>query len=412
ANATIVGVTLGTEPGTLVIQVAMEETAARTLQQFETLYATQEVVLDNATFPLLSHTTDVVATYPPPLEPTPPTQVAVFDAVCSGCPVGDACTNGMCTCTGCVSTTPGVVCVSGGGSVPDACTSADTQYTTDDCESRGGRVNLFPRRRYCHARGYPYGTSPSTVQAVFGNGTRTYALALVGTLGATQQDAYASGLEGEPLRAQRYARAEYATLAAPDTLQLSKMTYLDAVEGAAEYAYNGTAWVYTDCAALGYTGAAYAWWNATQAACDCFVFNQHNPASGVCEPGCVDGRFGAECQLLATPLVCAYAWNATSMAYMRAADCTPVCRTGYTGAECTQPDDTLLFDGVAYGTSVAGLSGVGIAVVVLASLVGIGGTAAGAVAAPQLRARWQQRSNDTTTTKPLSAQQRPLVRKR
>ncbi|MDO9173764.1 MAG: DUF4082 domain-containing protein, partial [Actinomycetota bacterium] len=40
ANATIVGVTLGTEPGTLVIQVAMEETAARTLQQFETLYAT------------------------------------------------------------------------------------------------------------------------------------------------------------------------------------------------------------------------------------------------------------------------------------------------------------------------------------------------------------------------------------
>ncbi|MDO9173871.1 MAG: hypothetical protein Q7V62_03640, partial [Actinomycetota bacterium] len=409
ANATIVGVTLGTEPGTLVIQVAMEETAARTLQQFETLYATQEVVLDNATFPLLSHTVDVAATYPVPLEPTPPTQVTAFDALCTGCAVDDACVQGMCTCTVCVSMTPGVMCVSGGGLVPDACTSADTQYTVDDCDARGGRVNLFPRRRYCHARGYPYGTSPSTVQAVFGNNSHTFTLALVGPLGATQQDAYAT--EGAS-RAQRYARAEYTTLAAPDTLQLSKMTYLDAVEGAAEYAYNGTAWVYTDCAALGYTGAAYAWWNTTHAACDCFLYNQHNPSSGVCEPGCVDG-FGAECQLLATPLVCAYAWNATSMAYMRAADCTPVCRAGYIGAECTQPDDVLLFDDVAYGTSLAGLSGVGFAVVVLASLLGIGGTAAGAVAAPQLRARWQPRSTGgKTKPKTISAQQRPLVKKR
>lgn len=113
--------------------------------------------------------------------------------------------------------------------------------------------------------------------------------------------------------------------------------------------------------------ATYAYKEDDEPTCGCWTWYERNPASGVCEPGCVDGKYGTRCTLSAAATLGCHVYDASTTAYLRAEECTAVCRVGYEliGDRC-----------VALPASSSGRSGLSdgvIAAIVLSSVAGAAG---------------------------------------
>jgi len=200
---------------------------------------------------------------------------------------------------------------------------ATTPNYVDECSYRNPRYyNLFPRRRFCQSLDYSYGQDSTMITGVWGDAFEpaqalVYALAL--TLNANTDWQIS---RGEVVRHQGYVSDLYQgaqstvskvwaqiewrdflalnqTNATAITVQLTTLTFLDAIEGAADRYYMNDTWQYWPCAAN-----QYAYWDYTVGApaCDCFAYHvpDPNPSPGVapgCVSGCPSGTCGEQCNL-------------------------------------------------------------------------------------------------------------------
>lgn len=257
---------------------------------------------------------------------------------------------------------------------------------TDECSYRDARyVNIFPRRRWCQHRNYGLNLDVSTHQGALGNvfnssaPLRIFQLqfpiplsqllvgdyeggvsALPDTAGQAYRDllsvvsldsngvnptswdppgifyGYISNLyDSDPgqssfnkvwayMRISMYLRSN-------KLVQLQQLTFLDSVEGAADRYFSGGRWNYFDCSTIGWTGRTYAYRNDTdgEPACDCQLWHQREPRTGVCEPGCPPGFFGQDCTTVtSTDVNCPYVVNNATL-YQRATTCEPVCAVAW-----------------------------------------------------------------------------------
>jgi hypothetical protein len=230
----------------------------------------------------------------------------------------------------------------------------------DECTRRGA-INIFPRRRYCRDTSYTYGVTRSMFQGVFGgagdglidvngtvvivNGTVANTTLLAFAIGSTTDVitddgtglksvfAYVSNLYGgnNSIFDQTWARVEWRYEYAVGVVKLTRLTFLDSVEHAADWFYANNTRHYLNCTAIGYGGPSYAFLadDDITPTCGCRRFTELNPSTQTCEPGCTNGGWGAQCQLAADTCV-AYTFNPATMAFLRSSDCTPVCIAGYT----------------------------------------------------------------------------------
>lgn len=220
-------------------------------------------------------------------------------------------------------------------SEPDECTRRDPRF-----------FNLFPRRRFCQSRDHAYPLAPTHILGVMPRNSSTTAFML--GVNVSLADALAVAYAGEikamygyvsdivagSSASKVYARIEYryalSTDASSPFVQLSRLTYIDEIEPAKDRYYVNNTIAYLNCDALGWRGKeTYAYLDADgKGVCDCWAGHQRNPTTGFCQPGCTDGKFGRECELTAALTSCQYRWN-NATAFMRAADCVPVCIRGY-----------------------------------------------------------------------------------
>jgi hypothetical protein len=187
--------------------------------------------------------------------------------------------------------------------------------TLDECARRDPTfINLFPLRRYCQSREFSFGTSRTMLRGVFGNpfadstaantSSRflfTLELPIPNAAAFTRNagllvrtHGYVSTLYGdnEPVGNRAWALIEYSSLLANDTVQLTRLMFLDSVEGAPDWYFRDNRWQYKGCPPY-----AYAYYDPVRgvADCDCFRYYALNSISGLCEPGCNNGNYGLTC---------------------------------------------------------------------------------------------------------------------
>ena len=251
-------------------------------------------------------------------------------------------------------------------SVGDECTYRHPDY-----------VNVFPRRRWCQHRNFGLSADVSRQQGALGNpfnatsSLRIFQLQFPIPLSDLLADYYQNGglvrdVEGASLAYRELLLATYDTSTlAPgivygyvsnlydgdssqsmfnkvwsymrvsmfvlntETVQLQSLVFLDSVEGAADRYWKGGEWHYFDCESIGWYGATYAYLSignsTSKPACDCQLWHERNPLSGVCEPGCRPGYFGHDCTTVSiTDVNCPYVVT-TQALYQRADSCEPIC---------------------------------------------------------------------------------------
>jgi hypothetical protein len=420
---------VSTTPGPVVVNFTVRLSAAQVLQQFAEAYASGDVRLDPATFPLFSRT-QYIFTAPDPLPPSDLPQFQQWDAaarcnVSSNCrsiePVlhPSVCYNGLCGCalhsagtcdplSMSVSVSPDVQCV-GGTSLPglqqyaDVCQSTRTTldaivYDKTNCTHRDPRaVNIFPLRRYCQA---PYASlDQTTFRAVFGDplGSATEQRLMFVVNSARDIDilrnptplepvvtleAYVSNLyDGrEPTRSQVWAQLQYAELLDARTVVLLRLTFLDAIEGQHDRYYHGGVWHYHSCGRR-----AYAYWNATlqEAQCACQLWHREDPHHpGDCIAACEDReRVGVQCERRADDACLQQLLNDPNAAFLRAdqAACSVVCKAGhwFAGYACLPLPEVdirewlqdALRRGIGGGGGSTQLSDAGVALIVVSSVL-------------------------------------------
>ena len=381
--------------GSVLVNITLDRTAAQILQQFSAAYIDGLVTVSATTYPIFVHIANPVIALP--VEQAPPADTVSLPVYTPTSECSESCSAGTCYAglCGCVAgsnglcTTfpsgvflqPGLQCVAGGAyGYADVCVSANTSTTdhayvtstvhrngstlvvTDECTHRYPLYyNLFPRRRWCQHRNYPYGLDASTYVGVLGstlgafNSTfrlqfpipftvlrstafRAEAVELWDGLflvpnTTNRQYGYVSNLyqgattQSDQNKVWSFVGADAEV--AERTLHLNVLTFQDGVEGAADNYWLNSRWNQFNCSVVGWTGAAYVYWDGTAPACDCMTYHQREPLTGECVPGCLPGYQGMDCSVVSVvDSNCVYAINEL-VAFQRPS-CEPVCHANAT----------------------------------------------------------------------------------
>ena len=404
-----------TKAGTLTtITSTLPLTAAQILQQFLSTDASR--TMSPFLFPIFSTTTQVLVTVVG--NSTAPS--ASYDFTCdngANCYGVGSCFNGLCGCIPdaddvCLSGTipnlmqPHSQCVSG-ASLPtpyaDVCASTlstvdELVYTAGSCESHGaGMVNLYPRRRFCQRRDYANSMDRTVFTGLLGNpydyGNSTGGLRLFTisspltmdellhqqnqTVAVTQ--AYVSNLydNAAPVTSKVWAQVEFdTTMYSANSVQLTRLVFLDAIEGDRRYYFQGDRWLAYPNNTL--PAGAYAYWDATlgQVGWECQLQYIYNPSSGACEPGCNNGLVGPDCSVAFsnTSIPCAVrSFNPNTTLYVSYGCDDAVCLPGYfLGAFGCVPNLAVpVFVITNASSSSSSVSSIDVIVIVFASLAGV-----------------------------------------
>lgn len=364
-----------------VAQVSMPVTAMQVLLEFITLGGTAlfqaNPVQFQQKYPILFGSSSfavkpqiVDGTYPLPFE-------TEFDSSCGNgtyCSTfpSSMCTEGLCGCMPvdfltdvCTSGSLPIAsvnttfCVSGSPiQVADACesilsTADQLAYGGCPCAERNANyVNVMPFRCYCQDPSQPLGSDRYTFIGILGNpfasnGTR-YTISSPYTLdqlvrlyrnastGVVSFQAYVSNLfqNAQPTDSKAWALVEfvsYYSATTPVQLQLTRLAFLQPVEGGRAVYYAGSQWNFFETIAgfaLPRGAYAYAVNGAVQSSC--LLYTVFNPASGACEPGCSNGYYGTRCNLwLPTTCIIGSTFDPVSTLYV-SYDCSSyVCQPGY-----------------------------------------------------------------------------------
>jgi hypothetical protein len=345
---------------TVVFEVELSLSSAQILQRW--MDAGGGAILKPDEYPIFSQTTQLLIN----VDPQMPETVVGFETGCqngTNCRANDTCTLGLCGCPPdssgrCV---PGYfdedsdqICVSGAPSLyADACTSVNSTldhetYSAEHCSARGNLINLFPKRKYCqHPGSQLYHAERAMLVAVMGDPNNStlaplhfftvhspYTMAELSLpphrdirTGLVSFKAYVSNLYDNkaPIHNKAWALIEFRTAYTDITFQLTRLAFLDGIEGAHEFYFQANKWRYLKDV----PGGAYAYWDGEAAQWECMSTHIFNPSNGRCELGCATGMMGHSCdEPLRTDCAIA-AWNATSMLYLRP-DCMFVqCQRDY-----------------------------------------------------------------------------------
>lgn len=364
-TTTTIAVTgISSDGSTTTITATAPLTAAQLLQQF--LAVGGSASLDANTFPIFATTTQVlvsVVTDPDALFP----YTTEFDFKCNNgtnCGSVGACYNGLC---GCVPDEQGYcmrsslpfdlpnesACASGATLVTpyaDACASV---YSTVDaimyepaysCASHG-MTNLFPKRQFCDSvsarrtvfnglLGNPYDGGNST------GGLHLFTISTELTWGE-MADRAANGLVSlyayvsnlydgaAPVTNKAWALVEFRAYysAINSTVQLTRLVFLDAIEGDRRYYFHNNTWSAYPNSSLP-TGS-YAYWDDTRVGWECQLNYIYNPSTRACEPGCNNGFIGANCSAPFADVCAVRSFNVNTTLYVGYGCDTAACLPGY-----------------------------------------------------------------------------------
>ena len=451
---------LVTEVAASTAKVALQLTSALLLQQ----YTNDPTLLDPNTYPIFSTSTQLVLLYPTgSIDPSLPAASAQYDMNCtfSACASTDVCTQGVCTCRAdangfCLDDS---TCASGAPShFADVC--EDPSSTPDHLLYRGqcadheaGSVNLFPRRRFCQRLDRPIGTAKLMLNGMLGRVgvaepvlfftiQSPYTLSELltdkrnATTGIVSFDAYVSNLYdgAAPRSSKAWAHIEFGSFYANSTVQLTKLRFLDAIEGAASYYFQDTHWHAVDSADLPSMSYEYLADNAVPA-WDCQAYRVYNPVTNACEPGCNNTFAGSNCTTVMDPTTC-MEFNATTTLYVSYGCDQVVCLPGFvpgfdgcvvessssTASHLFIPDSTGVAavapsNLTAFGQSMAIIVSVGVILVVVTGAItaavvtataGAGASVAPTVAAAVTRGRNRTRPGRSVSRSNSQSQSRSL----
>jgi hypothetical protein len=344
-------VVLSIYPTSAVLQMKFD--AALVLQQF--LSASAASGLSPTTFPIFSTSTQLSLYYPEgTIDPALPT-LPTFDINCtlSSCGVQDQCTVGLCSCqtnpsTGYCLDNP--TCAGGAPShFADVCenplsTRDNLVYEFVECFARYPTfVNICPNRRYCQALDQSVKTDRFVFTGMLGRPGITnpvlfftiqspYTLQQLlntkrnATTGVVSFEAYVSNLydNQSPRNNKVWSHIEFTTFYANSTAQLTKLRFLDSVEGAPEYYFANNHWN----AAVDIPSFSCARWDGTQQQWDCQAYRVYNSITNQCEQGCNNGLLGTTCSLQ-DPSIGVMEFNASTTLYRSYSGDSVVCLPGY-----------------------------------------------------------------------------------
>jgi len=354
-----------------VVSSTVQLTAAQILQQF--LASDDAQKLDAVTFPIFSTTSRVVV-----VSTDAPT-TAAYDTTCNNgatCGGIGACVTGLCACIADAQTdvcsddslpftpTASQQCVGGASShYADVCASTASTvdrlvYGDDTCASRHvDFVNLYPMRRFCQSRNYAASADRNVFIGILGDaadsnvaGLRLFTVSTPSTMdqlnstrdsatGVVALRAYVSNLydNAAPVASKVWAHVEFTTLVSATVdnssalamVQLTRLAFLDSIEGDRRYYFQANRWHAYPNDSLP-TGS-YAYWDADggQVAWACQLWHVYNPATLECEPGCDNGLTGADCDTPLTAACVVRSFNATTTLYVGYTCDSIVCRDGY-----------------------------------------------------------------------------------
>jgi len=196
---------------------------------------------------------------------------------------------------------------------------SSSSISHDECRFRHADMfNRFPRRRRCDSLTRVSNIVRGLLGDPFkGEDVVVYTIDLMTPL---QQLADQNPEPGFPIRSMAYVSggknandAAYPAWAqvqfrflydTADTVQLTRLEFVDEREADADAYYAYARWNTHVCA----DNSSYAYWDVEgqEPTCDCVAY--HIQVSGVCEPGCANGRMGPLCrEELATD--CPVQWN-------------------------------------------------------------------------------------------------------
>lgn len=364
---------VGDEEGvTVAITAVMSLTSAQILQQW--MDTGGGSMLDPLVYPIFSSTQQMVIN----LDPVMP-MVTDFDLTCNNgtnCRVNDTCTLGLCGCPRDASGfcppdyfagTTDMVCASGSFSLyADACVSINTTVDHmgynqgETCESRHPSFhNAFPTRRYCQNMVTSLHTERHMLIGLMGDPDNLKAPLHIFTInspyslaelalpphrnirtGIVSFRGYVSNLyDGkQPVNNKAWALIEFKHAYTDRTVQLTRLAFLDGIEGSREcYFSGGNQW---RCVTTGPAGT-YVEVDHEGLAWRCLAYHVWNPRAYRCEPGCDTGLMGPRCDqpLKPYPECAIKEWNATTTLYL-SQDCLRVeCQWGYLNSFGTcEPD--------------------------------------------------------------------------
>jgi len=204
-------------------------------------------------------------------------------------------------------------------------------------------INLCPNRRFCQAQDQSYQTDKYVFTGMLGRPgvvepvlfftiqspyTRTELLTTKrnATTGVVSFEAYVSNLydNASPRGNKAWAHIEFASYYANQTAQLTKLRFLDAVEGTPEnYFHDNHWWSYDAAPAFSCAG-----WNGYVPTWSCQAYRVYNPHSNMCEPGCNNGLLGSQCNQQDAG-TSSMRYNATTTLYRSYDGNRVVCNDGY-----------------------------------------------------------------------------------
>lgn len=254
--------------------------------------------------------------------------------------------------------------------------SANATRQMDECTQRNSRyTNIYPRRRFCQDRGLNLHIDPFMVTGVFGNPystngndtLRLFALGLTQSVqdlvdhppvvelgfdfspqapdptiygffpmqapprpGIFSTYGYVSDLyDGkQPVRSKAWAHIQFRYLYSNTTVQLTRLTFVDDIEGDGNYYFQNNTWNYLN----GVPSNGYAYLNQTTLLpqWECRKWYVYDEVTNKCEPGCDNGMTGLECNESLDS--CVVGFNAYT-AYLPGYSCVnggvyPVCKAG------------------------------------------------------------------------------------
>jgi hypothetical protein len=347
---------------TVVIEVIMPLTAAQIMQQWMDVGG--GVTLDPSTFPIFSATRQLVIN----LDPVMPMadQLGEFDVTCNNgtnCRSNDTCTMGLC---GCPRDAEGfcppdyfdgltdMTCASGSFSLyADACVSANTtadhmSYNSDEsCEDRNPLFyNAFPTRRYCQNIDLSLNIERTMLVGLMGDPANIKAPLHIFTInspytlaelalpphrdirtGVVSFRGYVSNLyDGkQPVNNKAWALIEFKQVYTDRTVQLTRLAFLDGIEGSRECYFQDNKW---HCL-MGVEPGMYVDKTTTEVVSTCQAYYVWNDRTRRCEQGCTNGMTGARCDKALESFCATQQWNSTTMFHI-SHDCLRLeCRRGY-----------------------------------------------------------------------------------